>query len=576
MTHGPTATETAEAWSIAARETMTDRLTRRIAVLGLVLVVGIGLTWIGLAVASGPASSAPSASTQQRTVEDASAGTIFRELIKNDGRTRIQVGLVKRGRSGELLYNPSTERVLLDRGDVLVDRNGAQYVVAASQRIDGGSGAVGPGGRVYPGETGTRFVGFESGSLTGVPNQGAGGWVLDLVSSVPDDQRVGLYADPAGSTLTVSVQEARVGSVTIFNRNGGEIAPNTSIQPSGFVVVRADVNFLDAERARIAMVDPETGRTITAGAMSREEAMRRFPESAGVIARLVPVGKAQPEGRDGSARSLANPANQPSTTVYLIQDLGAVQKAGTYQIIVGGDTSSPFGGLSRAGVSRSVGLTVEFAPRTTTPDGSVEPPSITSPAGSYRIGDRVAVSGRAEPSVDAVALYARRGDDWELVPTDPASVPVDSDGNWTTGPVDLSALDDRFTVPGTYDLGVIAVADADVNGDETPDETLTADRFDAGYSVTRPVVVSAARPTTTEPTTTPETTTVTGTTTATTPTASPTTTTSPTEGTTITTTQGTTDRPMAGFGPGLGIAALFLGVAVLVRVTRRRGGPPRP
>jgi hypothetical protein len=317
-----------------------------------------------------------------RTIGDAPVGTVFVDVRRRESKAARTVGLLKRGRTGNALYNPSRDFVALDRGDILVARDGREYRVSIEQQLPGGTGAVGPDARVYPGETGLRFVGFPSRRLVSATDFRPGRPTLDLTDrSISVDQQIGTYEDVGVSTgrirterrFRVFVTFARVVNVRLFDDRGQQVEAGSTVDREGFVVVRATVNFLDAEPARVVMVNPRTGDLVTTGALSRREALDRFPESADVIRQTVPEGKARLEGPDGTRRSLANPAHDPNTTVYLIQDLRAVDDPGRYEFVVEADTTGPFGDLVAVGAGRTVGVTlptvtttVETTPATTT------------------------------------------------------------------------------------------------------------------------------------------------------------------------------------------------------------------
>jgi major cell surface glycoprotein (TIGR04216 family) len=293
------------------------------------------------------------------TVADAPPDTIFNELRPNGSAADAEnIGLVKRGRSGGLLYNPATDNVNLEVGDVLVSRDNVSYEVTTAQRLEGSSGFVGPGATVFQGEQDTTFVGFQSNTLVGVPDQGAEGQTLDVNQTVPEDQDTGVYQDPENESIRLTIQEPRISRLEILNENGQRIEAGGQVQEDEFVIVRADVNFLDAERTEFALVDPQTGSRISDGLLTREQAIQRFPGRANFIRNTVPEGQATPEGNDGTQRSVANPAVPSRGTIYLIQDLSAVDKAGDYEYEVLADDDEPFGDLFQTGVQRRTAFTL--------------------------------------------------------------------------------------------------------------------------------------------------------------------------------------------------------------------------
>lgn len=338
--------------------------------------VVIGSTSVALlvALALGGTVAVPTPADQQQlpTVEDAPGGTIF-AAVERGGEQVRRVGILKRGRTGGALYNPSIDAVSLRPGDVLVDREGRRYRMTIHQSHPGSAGVVGSGATLYPGETGLWFVGFSERQLDRFPRQATGGEVFLLDGGVPVDQRPGIYRRETAATREVldveerlspelhelTVREPRVTELRAFDSRGEPVEPGSTVSADGFVVVSARVNFLDGERAQIHLFDPETETTITRGALSRATAMARFPERAVVIERTVPAGKARLEGPDGTIRSLANDAHQPTTRVYLVQDLGVVEEPGPVEVVVAADTHAPFGDLYSTGVRRSMTFTVE-------------------------------------------------------------------------------------------------------------------------------------------------------------------------------------------------------------------------
>ena len=302
------------------------------------------------------------ASQELPTVSEAPPGTVFNQVLRGgpDG-TAVDVGIIKRGASGNQLYNPSSDSLTLNEGDVVVARDGTQYLVPAQQRLTGSTGSIGPGATIFQGEQDTRFVGFTSETLIGVDSGGAEGETLDLNQTVPSDQDTGVYSDDGTRDgNTVIVQEPRITRVEILNQNGQRIDEGGSVEEDEFVIVRFDVNFVGAERAEVFLIDPESGSVITDGLLSRDEAIEQFPDSANVIQNLVPEGKNVDAPGVGD-RSLLNDANNPSDTFYLIQDLQEVEKAGDYEYLVLAEDDEPFGDLYVNGVSQSIAFSIASA-----------------------------------------------------------------------------------------------------------------------------------------------------------------------------------------------------------------------
>jgi major cell surface glycoprotein (TIGR04216 family) len=302
------------------------------------------------------------ASQELPTVSEAPPGTVFNQVLRGgpDG-TAADVGLIKRGTSGNQLYNPSSDSLTLNEGDVVVARDGTQYLVPAQQRLTGSTGSIGPGATIFQGEQDTRFVGFTAETLIGVDSGGAEGETLDLNQTIPADQDTGVYSDDGTREgNTVIVQEPRITRVEILNQNGQRIDDGGSVEEDEFVIVRFDVNFVGAERAEVFLIDPESGSVITDGLLSRDEAIEQFPDSANVIQNLVPEGKNVDAPGVGD-RSLLNDANNPSDTFYLIQDLQEVEKAGDYEYLVLAEDDEPFGDLYVNGVSQSIAFSIASA-----------------------------------------------------------------------------------------------------------------------------------------------------------------------------------------------------------------------
>jgi major cell surface glycoprotein (TIGR04216 family) len=289
-----------------------------------------------------------------QTLADAPPNTIFQTLVR-DGEEEA-VGLNKRGNAGSNLYNPSQDRVTLEAGDVLVSRDGTEYEVQRSQNLPGSAGFVGPATTVYQGEQDTRFTGFADNTLIGVENGGAEGQTLDLNQTIPGDQDTGIYADSEGNRVVV--QRPQITTLEIINQNGERIGDG-SVEEDEFIIARADVNFLDAERAEWGPLTQD-GSSVTAGFISREEALDRFPESADTIRELVPEGKAQSPEPDILDRSVENPNIEPRDTVYMIQDLSEVDDTGQFDLSISAEEDEPFGDFVQVtdDISRSVPIEV--------------------------------------------------------------------------------------------------------------------------------------------------------------------------------------------------------------------------
>ncbi|SEH53166.1 major cell surface glycoprotein [Halopenitus malekzadehii] len=121
--------------------------------------------------------------------------------------------------------------------------------------------------------------------------------------------------------------------------------------------------------------------------------------------------------------------------------------------------------------------------------------SLDSPSGAYVVGSEVDVNGTANEGVDEVAIYARDNNEFELVHIDDArTVEVDSDNSFEEEDVTISQGDgggnNLLTLPGTYRLGVIDAADADIDSTEGVDDTLSTSNFNSGVSSTSSISVT--------------------------------------------------------------------------------------
>lgn len=321
----------------------------------LVAVLMVTSTFVGFIAITAPTGAQPGPAP----VQNSTAGTVFTQLqLNGNPNNTVQVGLIKRGQSGGLLYNPSTSAVVpnqpnrgLQPGDVLVSRAGQRFLVNQQQTLEGSTGFVGPGATIFQGEEVTSATGFTTDTLTGLPNQGAEGQTLDLNQTIDVNQEPGVYADPAGNTLTV--QQPRVGRLDILNSNGQTITEGGDIRQDELMIVRADVNYLEAERAEMNLIDPATGQELKEAIITREEAIRRAsPEQANTIQNIVPPGSTNPVSTDVADRSLANPQTQVRGTIYTIVDMSVVTKAGDYTFEVQAEDDDPFRDLLKIPVRR--------------------------------------------------------------------------------------------------------------------------------------------------------------------------------------------------------------------------------
>jgi major cell surface glycoprotein (TIGR04216 family) len=122
-------------------------------------------------------------------------------------------------------------------------------------------------------------------------------------------------------------------------------------------------------------------------------------------------------------------------------------------------------------------------------DFDVEEGEVTldRPGNRYVVGEAVTVNGTAPTGIDSVAIYARQGDDYELVELDgDRTVFVDADGTFEAAEVRLTEGDgggnEILGLPGSYRIGVIAAGDADLDDDGQVDDTLTTQEFTQGTS----------------------------------------------------------------------------------------------
>jgi major cell surface glycoprotein (TIGR04216 family) len=94
--------------------------------------------------------------------------------------------------------------------------------------------------------------------------------------------------------------------------------------------------------------------------------------------------------------------------------------------------------------------------------------TLTSPSGTYAVGETVDVNGTAE-SADQVRLYAKNNDNWEIVELNGnKNISVESDDTFEVEDVSLTADsasgNDILSFAGTYSIGVISTSDAIASG----------------------------------------------------------------------------------------------------------------
>ena len=127
--------------------------------------------------------------------------------------------------------------------------------------------------------------------------------------------------------------------------------------------------------------------------------------------------------------------------------------------------------------------------------------SLNQPVGSYVTGSEVTINGTANPGVDDVAIYVRDQDDFELASIGDGgskTITVEGDNTFEEEDVQIgfpSSADDEsgnniLSLPGTYRIGVIDVADADIESPSGPDNSLTTSEFNQGISTTESIVVT--------------------------------------------------------------------------------------
>jgi major cell surface glycoprotein (TIGR04216 family) len=123
---------------------------------------------------------------------------------------------------------------------------------------------------------------------------------------------------------------------------------------------------------------------------------------------------------------------------------------------------------------------------------------ISSPSGTYFVGQTVNVTGTANQSVGSVALYARSAGDWQLLDVnrdgefdDEDTVPVGEQGNWSVRNLVLSNANRLLSYPGDYRLGVVNASA--VGGNGTLPSTLTPSEFVTAGSSQSVLRVNRAR-----------------------------------------------------------------------------------
>ncbi|WP_299335211.1 HVO_2072 family ArtA-dependent S-layer glycoprotein [Haloplanus sp.] len=132
----------------------------------------------------------------------------------------------------------------------------------------------------------------------------------------------------------------------------------------------------------------------------------------------------------------------------------------------------------------------EDDPTLTVEEGTV---GLNTPSGTYVVGSEITINGTASEGVDDVALYTRRDGDYQIVDLDSTegdgvsdrSISVDADDTFEQEDAVISRGDgggnDILSLPGSYRLGVIDVADVqDSNGN--PVDTVDVSDFNTGTS----------------------------------------------------------------------------------------------
>jgi len=289
-------------------------------------------------------------SAVDQTVGDADPGTIFKRLNPTSDSAGQKIGLLKRGESGELLYNPNEQNLNLEPGDVLVARNDERFRVTVEQRLRGSEGFVGPGATVFQGEQDTRFVGFEQDSLIGIEDQGADGITLSLNTTISGNQDEGVYDDSEGNRVTIEEPEIR--RFEIINQEGDRIEAGEGVQEDEIVILQMDINFLAAENAEFGPIQRvDRGTLPTEVLTSREEVLtsdRFSAQQKRIVEDFIPAGKAR-EGDSGLLnRDISNPNTAPRGTVFAVLELSEVDKPGNYSALGLSENDEPAGDMFSA------------------------------------------------------------------------------------------------------------------------------------------------------------------------------------------------------------------------------------
>ena len=104
------------------------------------------------------------------------------------------------------------------------------------------------------------------------------GDILELGSSIPDNQDVGRYA---GSDLTLRVQEPEIRSVDLYNSIGTELESISELRRDEPLLVVADWNFVAAEDLRVELIDRDGDVTLQREVLSTsptDEQADRLPD----------------------------------------------------------------------------------------------------------------------------------------------------------------------------------------------------------------------------------------------------------------------------------------------------------
>ncbi|NHN59312.1 MULTISPECIES: hypothetical protein [Halorussus] len=136
-----------------------------------------------------------------------------------------------------------------------------------------------------------------------------------------------------------------------------------------------------------------------------------------------------------------------------------------------------------------------FAPVATASHESIR---ISSPEGTYFVGQAVNVSGTANATTDSVAVYASGGGDWQLLDVNRDGeldgddrVPVDERGNWSVRNLVLSNASRVLSYPGSYRIGVVNATA--VGGNGTLPSSIDPARFVETEGGQTPIRVNRAR-----------------------------------------------------------------------------------